>query len=341
MKSISEIKDFEFKRVIVRADWNVPVDGDKVLDTSRIEASFKTLKYILNNNGSVILVTHFGRSGDSLEGVFNTASAILKEKGIAKGEVIFLKDPFSHAGRNVIAGLMPGDLCVLENIRLWPEEEQNDEEFARKVAKLGEIYVNDAFSASHREHASIVGIPKILKGYAGFSFLDEVQNLSKAFSPEHPFLFILGGAKIETKLPLIEKFLAIADQVFVGGLLASEAQNLPLAQDPKVMFPHGDIHALDVDQETIENIKLKIQNSKFVLWNGPVGAYEKGYTDGTKNIARALAESNAHVILGGGDTLAAIKELGISNKFAFVSTSGGAMLDFLAYGTLPGIEALK
>lgn len=341
MKSISEIKDFDFKRVIVRADWNVPVEEGKVLDTSRIEASFKTLKYILNNNGSVILLTHFGRSGDSLESVFNTASALIKENGIVKGETIFLKDPFSHAGRNVVAALMPGDLCVIENIRIWSEEEQNDDEFATKLAKLGEIYVNDAFSASHREHTSIVGISKYLPKYAGLNFENEYTELSKAFNPEHPFLFILGGAKFETKLPLIEKFLALADQVFVGGLLASEAQNLPLAQNPKVMFPHGDIHALDVDKETVENLKLKIENSKFVLWNGPVGAYEKGYTEGTKNIARALAESSAHVILGGGDTLAAIKELGIWNKFAFVSTSGGAMLDFLANGTLPGIEALK
>lgn len=340
MKSINEIKDFDFKRVIVRADWNVPVEDGKILDTSRVEASFKTIKYILDNNGSVIIITHFGRSGDSLEPVFKVANDLMQQKKVCKGSAIFLKDPLGHAGRNVIAALMPGEVCVVENIRLWPEEEANDDEFAKKIAKLGEIYVNEAFSASHREHASIVGIPKYLPHYAGFNFEREYSELSKAFNPEHPFLFILGGAKIETKLPLIEKFLDLADSVFVGGLLASEAQSLEIAKNPKIIFPHGDIKALDIDEETIANLKSKIQDSKFVLWNGPVGAYEKGYTEGTKKIAEMLAESNAQVILGGGDTLAAIKELGIWDKFAFVSTSGGAMLDFLAKGTLPGIEAL-
>ncbi|MEK7147874.1 MAG: phosphoglycerate kinase, partial [Patescibacteria group bacterium] len=211
------------------------------------------------------------------------------------------------------------------------------EEFAKKLAAKADIYVNEAFSESHREYASIVGVPKFLPSYAGIRFVEEISKLSKAFNPPHPFLLLLGGAKIETKLPLVEKFLNIADEIFIGGAIAKYVS----IQNPKITLPTGNLKALDANAETIENLKLKIENSKFIVWNGPLGQYETGYTQYTNELAEALANSHKEVIVGGGDTLASIQNLNILDKFSFVSTGGGAMLDFLAKGTLPGIEALE
>lgn len=168
-----------------------------------------------------------------------------------------------------------------------------------------------------------------------------MKELSKSFNPPKPFFLILGGTKFETKLPLVEKLLPLTDFVFIGGGMAKAASMIPLAGDPKIFFSVGDIAAIDANSETLALIKEKVDGSKFILWNGPVGNYEKGYTEGTFGLAKILAESGKEVIVGGGDTLAAIEKLGIVDKFSFVSTGGGAMLDFLAYGTLPGIKALK
>jgi phosphoglycerate kinase len=225
------------------------------------------------------------------------------------------------------------------------EEEKNDESFAKSLASLGEIYVNDAFAA-YRPHASVVGIPKFLPSYVGLYYAKEVEELSKVFKPEHPFLFILGGAKLDTKLPLLEKFLKLADSIFVGGVLADEAlkNGMEIIKDSKIIIPKGDLKARDINEETLNLIKEKAQESKFILWNGPVGYYEEGHDWGTKEIAKCLAkacENGTTVIVGGGDTLAAIKELNLQNKFTHISLAGGAMLEFLANGTLPGIEALQ
>ncbi len=319
MKPITSIKDFEGKKVLLRVDWNVPFEDGKVLDDSRIVASIETTEHILNNNGKLIIMGHFGREGDSMEPVFEYA-----------------KNKFPILNSNVE---------FLPNLRIDSREEENDKDFAKELANKGDIYVNEAFSVSHREHASVVGVPKLLKEkYAGINFIKEVTNLSKAFNPPHPFLFILGGAKLETKIPLLEKFLNIADSVFVGGTLATPAsKDEKLSSNPKIFFPLCDYSALDADLATVNSILEKAKISKFVLWNGPLGKYEDDYTEGTKALAQGLGElheSGVEVIVGGGDTLAAIKELGIEKEFTFVSTSGGAMLDFLANGTLPGIEAL-
>lgn len=331
MKSVTSIKDFKGKKVLLRVDWNVPFEDGKILDDSRIVASIKTIEHILNNNGKLIIMSHFGREGDSMDPVFEYA-----------------KNKFPVLNNNVE---------FLPNLRINSREEENDESFAKELANRGDIYVNEAFSVSHRNHASVVGVPNFVsEKYAGINFMKEVENLSKAFKPHHPFLFILGGAKLETKIPLLEKFLNIADVVFVGGTLALPAsKDEKLSTNPKIFFPLCDYSALDADLSTVNLILEKAKESKFVLWNGPLGNYENGYTEGTKALAQGLSElhekgtaqpsheatAGTEVIVGGGDTLAAIKELGIEDKFTFVSTSGGAMLDFLANGTLPGIEALK
>lgn len=310
MKSITEIKNFEGKKVFVRTDWNIP----DLEDTDRLDTSIPTIKYILDNGGKVVVASHLTEGGESLDPIIKFARS---------------KYPILE------------DVEILENLRLNLGEEANSEEFARELASKADMYVNDAFSASHRSHASVVGVPKFLPSYAGLQFMEEYKHLAKALDPEHPFLFILGGAKFETKVPLVEKFLISADDIFIGGALAGEAfQNKVIANNPKVSFPVGDIAALDSNEETLEVLKSKIEKAKFILWNGPVGKYEDGYTEGTKRIAQMIADSGATSIVGGGDTLAAIRELGIKDKFTFVSLAGGAMLDFLADGNLVGIEAL-
>jgi phosphoglycerate kinase len=268
----------------------------------------------------------------------------------------------------------------MENLRFFEGEKKNDPKFAKELASLADIYVNDAFPVCHREHASIVGVPKLLPSYVGFQLEKEVANLSRAFNPAHPFLFILGGAKFETKLPLLAKFLDIADQIFVGGALANDlfkAKGFEIGQSlisktgidlsafiksPKLLLPVDIINQegvskaadslsltdkiMDDGPKTLQMLKEKISAAKFILWNGPLGMYEGGYKQPTLELAKIIGEATAGTsgvvsIVGGGDTLAAIEELQNQDKFTFVSTGGGAMLDFLAKGTLPGIEALE
>ncbi len=316
MKSITTADNLEGKRVLVRVDWNVPIGNNgEITDISRIEASLETIRYIKNQKGTPILMSHFGRAGDSIDPVIKYA-----------------KEKFE---------ILQSGVEFLENLRKDSREELNNTEFALELASKGDIYVNEAFSASHRNHASIVGVPKLLPSFAGIQFIKEYQNLSQILNPEHPFLFLLGGAKLETKLPLITKFLDIADEIFIGGALAKHVHEYPFANDPKISLPVGDIASLFLNEETVEMLKEKMMRANFILWNGPFDNYENGYKEGTIKLADILANSGKKVILGGGDTLAILKNTKLLEKFYFVSTAGGAMLDFLANGTLPGIEALN
>jgi phosphoglycerate kinase len=277
-----------------------------------------------------------------------------------------------------IEKLHNGSCLLLENLRLNDGEKENDPQFAKELASLADMYVNDAFSVSHREHASVVGVPQHIPGYAGLQLQKEVTYLSKAFTPRHPFLFILGGAKFETKLPLLHKFIDSADMLFVGGALANDLYKqkgyevgvslvsktqIDLSEfisNQKVFVPVDVVtekketkpadavlpidKILDAGPQTVELLQEKISTAEFILWNGPLGLYEDGYRQPTHELARMIGEATvrgAETIVGGGDTLAAISELGIEQHFSFISTGGGAMLDFLAKGTLPAIEALE
>lgn len=329
-KSIREAGDLRGKRVLVRVDWNVPIEEGRVTDEYRIEKSLPTIELLKQAGAKVILCTHLEPEDASTE--------------------IFRK-------------YVPSGVELLPNLRNDPREKGNDDDFAAELASKGDIFVNEAFSASHREHASIVKLPKLLPSYAGLQFEEEVKNLSKVFKPRHPFFFILGGAKFETKLPLLDKFVEKADTIFIGGALANDffksrgmdvGSSLVSNKDlglrnylntGKIMIPRdttlkGD-RIVDAGPETMEDLIDKVSEAKMILWNGPLGEYEKGHKRYTLELARMLAESKAETIVGGADTLAAIKELGLLGKFGFVSTGGGAMLDFLAKGTLPGLEALK
>jgi len=273
-------------------------------DSFHIHSSDETIEYLRKRGAKVILATHVDSGVEDLE------------------------------------RFVPQDVELLPNLREDPGEEGNSEEFAKALAEKADVYVNEAFAVSHRAHASIVGIPKLLPSYAGLEFMREVEGLSKAFKPPHPFLLILGGAKFETKLPLVEKFLNIADKIFIAGAMAVKVSE-SLIENPKIILPVGDISALDADEKVLEQLDSLVSEAEFILWNGPLGKYEGGCIEGTHSLALVLANSGKQVIVGGGDTLKAIRELNLLDKFTFVSIGGGAMLDFLATGTLPGIEALN
>jgi phosphoglycerate kinase len=270
-----------------------------------------------------------------------------------------------------------GTALLLQNLRSTTAEEENDIDFAKTLASYADYYVNDAFAVSHRAHASIVGIPKYIPSYAGITFMEEYTELTKAFTPEHPSLFILGGAKFETKAPLIEKYAEEYTHAFIGGANANDflkgkgyevgtsllspvdLSKSPLLKKENILLPVDVIAVtgtskravacdgvlphekiLDIGPKSIALLAPCIAEAKTILWNGPLGYYEGGHDDATKACAKLIAESSAHSIIGGGDTVAAIESLGLQDSFSFLSTSGGAMLEFLEKKTLPGIEAL-
>jgi len=373
MKTIRDIKVLKGVKVFLRADFNVPIKNGRVMEDFRIRAALPTINYLLSKGAKVILTSHL----EVKEGESNSLAPISAVLGKLGVPVMFVKD-MRAAHATIENDLQDGQCALLENLRDWEGEKGNDLKFAKELASLADIYVNDAFSVCHRAHASVVSVPKFLPSYAGFQLEKEVANLSKAFTPAHPFLFILGGAKFETKLPLLARFIKTADAVFVGGALANDffkakgyevGQSLlskgdfdfkPFLNDPKLMLPVDVItqeHVTKADSglsktdiveddgpKTVAMLQEKIKSAKFILWNGPLGLYEGGYKEPTLALAKAIGEATGHgatTIVGGGDTLAAIAELGIDDQFTFISTAGGAMLDFLAKGTLPGIEALE
>lgn len=373
MKSIKDIKSLSGKKVVLRVDFNVPIKNGKILDDFRIKKAVPTILHLQEKGAKVIIISHLGEDGkESLLPV-----SVCLKKYIKKFE--FINAPiFSDETERKINSLQKGEVVLLENLRSETGEKKNSPSFARALSRYGEIYVNEAFSVSHREHASVVGITKYLPGYAGLQLMLEIENLSKVFSPTHPFLFILGGSKFETKIPLIKKFLRSADQVFVGGAIANDffkakgyevgtslvddgnfqipllmkSKNLILPIDievtknsknrftnPNDVMPDENI--VDVGPQTIEHLKDLINKAQFILWNGPLGKYENGFGGATEEILKIISKSKAESVVGGGDTVALISKLKIENKLGFVSTGGGATLDFLAKGTLPGIRALK
>lgn len=359
----------------MRLDLNVPIQGGRVTDDYRIEAALPTLNFLHTAGARSVLMSHIeGKGGESLHPVFEI---------LAKNFPIhFAKDCLSDEAHRMTHRLRDGEFLLLENLRNYPGEKANDQKFAQALAAMGDIYVNEAFPVSHRAHASVVGVPQYLPGVAGFRFEEEVRELSQVFRPAHPFVFILGGAKFDTKLPLIQKFLKLADTVFIGGALANDCFKArgwsvgssvvsegkvdlgPIISHAKVLLPTDVVvergeggrgnrvtcasdtvqredKIWDAGPQTLAKLKDVIGAAKTVLWNGPLGNFEIGYTEGTDVLAKIIAQSGVRSIVGGGDTVAAIREHGFADKFTFLSTGGGAMLDFLVQETLPGIEALK
>lgn len=353
MKSIRDLENLDGIRVLVRLDLNVPVQNGVIVDDFRIRKSLPLIKYLQEKGAILILMSH-------IETIDNPTLKPISDYFNKIGVKCFFEKNYKKVLNS------EHKIILLENLRNHEGEKQNDKKFAKELASLGDIYVNEAFSVSHRNHASVSAITEFITSYAGFQFEEEVKHLSSAFNPEHPFLFILGGAKFETKLPLLEKFVPIADKVFVGGALANNffkeegkdignslvsPENFDLQRflnTKKILLPLDslmkDKTIMDAGSKTVELLRKEIESAKYILWNGPLGAYEAGYRASTLQLAEILAEATsrgAKTIVGGGDTLATIAELKLENGFTFVSTGGGAMLDYLAKGTLPGIDALE
>jgi len=370
-KSIQEAGELEGKKVLLRTDFNVPVVNGKVKDDFRIQKSLETIRYLISKKAKIILISHLGEEGTE---TFEGAVTLALNTYIPAA---FVKDIVGDITKEAIAKMSVGDVLLLENLRQEKGEVENDPAFAGALSHLGDIYINDAFSVSHREHASVVGIPKHIPGFAGFQFMKEYQELSKVFSPKHPFVVLISGAKFSTKLPLIEKYLEHADHVFVGGALANTCLKemgyeigkslidtdvlLPesVIKSPKLIVPHdvlvidengkeeikkieeiapGDL-IVDASTSAVAGLAEILKDAKMILWNGPLGKGD--HTLATKMLLNSIRTLAADKIIGGGDTVEVISEMDIPDgELGFVSTAGGAMLEFLAKETLPGIEAL-
>lgn len=342
LKSIkeAEVKD---KIVFLRADLDVPILNAIISDYSRLEAWFPTLEYLVRKGAQVIVAGHVGRpegrdSKFSLEPVASWIASKINSKPV---EIELEEFNGWKLAENVF---------VLENLRFNTGEEANHDEFSKKLSKLAQVYVNDAFASSHRAHASIVGITKYLPSFAGLHLQKEVEELSKVLqNPKRPLTVIIGGAKIETKLPLVEKMHKFADYVLVGGEIAENDKVLLKVAHEKIQGQKSALIVADLTQngkditvKSAENFVQLSQNSQTIVWNGPMGLVEEQEgVEGTKIIAQELSKISAYKIVGGGDTIAYLKKLNLLDKFDFVSIGGGAMLEFLAGVKLPGLEVLE
>lgn len=371
---VAELKASELvdKRIILRVGFDVPVENGVVINDFRIREALPTIKYLVDAGAKVILISHIGRDKENtLEPVADALRAYVP--------VTFIRDLTGKDAETAVSTLKGGECLLLENLRGDERESENDDAFAQQLAQLGDIYVDEAFSVMHRAHASIVGIPKFIPSYVGIESAREITELTHARNPEAPSLFILGGSKFDTKIALIESFIPRYSALFVGGALAHDIwrargihigtsvtsdidlKGRPFLDNPALHVPvdvvvqndrgdvrttvptdvHPDEAIMDCGPETIALIANLAKDAKTVLWNGPVGYYEKGFIQGTQRVVEAIADSNAYSIVGGGDTVAAIESTNLRSKIGFVSTGGGAMLELLLDGTLPGITALS
>lgn len=397
-KTVKDI-DVRGKRVLVRVDFNVPLDANRnITDDRRIAAAIPTIKHLVDNGGRVILMSHLGRpevdeNGKVLpESVakFNLDPVAQRLSELLNQEVKKADDCIGDEVKEAAMSLNDGEVLLLENVRFYKKETKNDPAFAQQLADLGEIYVNDAFGTAHRAHASTEGVTKYLPGVAGFLMEKELDYLGKAISePERPFLAILGGAKVADKIPVIDNLLNKVDTLIIGGGMAYtfyKAQGLEIgkslldvegmelaenamkkAEDKgvKLLLPvdvvcgkefandteiktvacdqiPADMLGLDIGPESVKQFTEAINEAKTIVWNGPMGVFEMpNFAKGTEALAEALADAEATTIIGGGDSAAAVEQMGFADKMSHVSTGGGASLEFLEGKELPGVVALQ
>lgn len=391
IKYINQVS-FKNKKVLLRVDFNISLKKDLTLaDDFRIRQSLPTINYLLENNNRLILVSHLGRPKGkdptfSLKPVVNHLKTILPNN-----KIILIDDFLDEKNKDIFIHQKPDEILILENIRFYPQEKHNEKNFAKKLASLADVFVNDAFAVCHRTDASIVGVTQFLPSYGGLLLKKEVETISSVIrKPKKPLVAIIGGVKISTKLPLLYKLIEIADFVLIGGALANtffSAQGLDIglsfseydlvADARKLLFhaaqkntavilpsdviignprdekdggeikkihqiPHGAI-ILDIGPETQAEFGAIIDKARTIIWNGPVGFFENpAFRRGTDFIYYAIAQNQKAIsIIGGGDTLAAISKKEYLDKITHISTGGGAMLEFIEKGSLPGIDALS
>ncbi len=388
LKTINQIKSLKNKTVLLRVDFNCPLKNNQITDQTRIKKVLPTIKYLLKQQARVILISHLGRP----QGKWDSQYSLKPVARILKKE---FKD-FSFITTSILnpeikkdlAKIKPGGGGLLENIRFYPREEKNCLRWAKKIASLGDIYINDAFAVCHRAHSSVAGITKYRPSYAGFLLEQEVKELSQVLKkPRHPLVVVMGGKKIITKLGLIKHLLKKADQILIGGALATNflkaagyqvgqsfyqpdmiKKVIPLISKKNLVLPcdfmvksgtqvlkvnvgelnqlKNNFKILDIGPASIKEFEKYFKNVKMIIWNGPLGYFEDSrFSQGTKKIAQAILKNKqASVIVGGGETMAGLKKL--TNYSAgryphlFISSGGGAMLDFLAGKDLPGIKNL-
>ena len=390
-KTIKDI-DVQGKKVLVRCDFNVPIDSEtgKITDNRRIRGALPTIKYLLDNNAKVILCSHLGRPKGEVNPKYSLKPVAEELSKLLEMPVALSKDVIGEDAEKLTSEIKNGEVVLLENVRYHKEEEKNDPEFAKKLASFAEIYVNDAFGTAHRAHGSTAGVADYLPAVSGFLIEKELEFLGSALeNPERPFVAILGGAKVSDKIGVIENLLEKVDTLIIGGGMAytfykaqghsigtsiceedklelatsllekakQKGVNLVLPVDNHVASEYSndaedkfvnsteipdDFMGLDIGPKTIELFKNAIKDAKTVLWNGPLGVTEfSKFAEGTKQVATALAESNAVTVIGGGDSAAAVEKMGLADKMTHISTGGGASLEFLEGKVLPGIDCLN
>ena len=386
-KSIRDI-DVNGKKVFIRVDFNVPMDENQnITNDKRIRATLPTLNYLLENNAAIILACHVGRPKGQRVPELSVKPIVARLSELLGKEVKYAEDCVGEAASKAAADLKPGEVLLLENLRYHNEETKNDPEFAKQLASLADVAVDDAFGVSHRAHASNAGIAQYVEVVGGFLIEKEIQFIGKALSnPERPFVAIIGGAKVSDKIGVISNLLEKADAVVIGGGMANtflaaqgkgigsslfEEEKLPLAKEllakaeekgVKVFLPAevvvADKFAADANHKTVsvdevpadwmildnkfsKECQEALENAKTIVWNGPMGVFEfDAFAHGTEDIAHAVAESTGISIVGGGDSIAALKKTGLSDKITHISTGGGATLEFLEGQPMPGIAAI-
>ena len=393
--SIVDLQDFRNQRVLVRVDYNVPLDdAGTITDDKRIKATVPTLDHLVKGGAKVILCSHLGRPKGKRDPKQSLRPVAQRLAEILGRPVAFVDDCIGEKVDKTVGIMQPGDVVLLENLRFYAEEEKNDAAFAEKLAKNADLYINDAFGSAHRAHASTEGVAKIIakrggKCAAGFLMEKELKYLGGALSnPARPFICILGGAKVSDKIAVIENLLTQADAILIGGAMAytfSKTQGfgvgnslvendkldlakslLVKAKGKKFLLPLDHLqstdwkaaattritdspsiedgwYGVDIGPQTIERYRKEIAGAKTIVWNGPMGIFEiPEYATGTFEVAKSVAANRAATsIIGGGDSAKAVKKAGVADKVTFVSTGGGASLEFLEGKILPGVAALS
>ena len=386
--SLNDI-DVAHRRVFMRVDFNVPLRDGVITDDTRIEAALPSIRHILDRNGRLILASHLGRPKGAPEAKYSLKPVAARMKELLGRPVQFANDCIGPEAESLAKNLKDGEVLLLENLRFHAEEEKNDPGFAKKLAALSDVYVNDAFGAAHRAHASTAGIAAFVQpAVSGFLMQKELEALGHALTKaEKPYVAIVGGAKVSDKIDLIESFLNLATHILIGGAMAYtflrakkigtgkslvEADKIDLAADllsraaskgvalelpvdhvvaagldatesqivPIDRTPEN-LMGLDIGPETVKHYSSILAGARTIVWNGPMGVFENPkFAEGTFGIARAVADSKAFSIVGGGDSAAAVAQSGMEPKITHISTGGGASLEFLSGQKLPGVEAL-